>query len=273
MSLRLKNNGGRICVFLLLIIMGVLEGCSGRKESKPVLANPDQLNSPDYSIGVPQGTAAMAVIEKKFPQSKVRYYGSLHDGYMGVQFRKIDAFAFDRHALHYVTVRNPDLTLMKEKIGDELIVVGAALDRGSLMEKVNAFIKTYRGDGTYQSMYDRWLNKSGHRMPDLPESRNPVLTLTIGTEGLNEPMNYYADGQLIGFDIEFAERLAIFLNAKLVFRTMDFSSLITAASTGKVDLLIANLNGTPERRKLMLFSDSYVDSEIAFLVRKDRLSR
>ena len=53
---------------------------------------------------------------------------------------------------------------------------------------------------------------------------------------------------------------------------IEYPGIIAAATTGRVDLLVSNLNGTPERRKLILFSDGYVDSEISFLVRRDRLS-
>jgi len=58
----------------------------------------------------------------------------------------------------------------------------------------------------------------------------------------------------------------------LFLLSIEYPAIVTAATTGKIDLLISDLNATPERRKMMLFSDPYVDSEIAFLVRKDRLS-
>ena len=257
--------------FWLSWLLCLLWGCSRSDGGKPVLTGPARMNAPEYAIGVPQGTAAMSAVEKGFPKCRIVYFQSLHDGYLAVKHRKIDAFAFDRHSLQYVILQNPDLALMDEKIADEAIVVGSALGREDLTERVNAFIRQYRADGTYRDMYSRWILGTGTKMPALPEPGNPAMTLKVGTEGLNEPMNFYADGQLTGFDIEFVKRLALFLNAKITLQTMEFSSLIPAAETGKIDLLVANLNGTPERGKKMLFSDTYVDSEIAFLVRRDRL--
>jgi len=67
----------------------------------------------------------MSVVEKNFPKCKMEYYASVADGYLGVKYGKIDAFAFDKHTLQYVAIQNPDLTLMDEKIGEESIVVGA----------------------------------------------------------------------------------------------------------------------------------------------------
>ena len=140
-----------------------------------------------------------------------------------------------------------------------------------MIRKVNAFIQRYREDGTYADMYKRWILGGDTRMPDLPEPKNPVMTLRIGTDGRNEPMNFYSNGRLTGFDIEFARRLALFLNARCTFTAIEYPTIVTALAGGKIDLLIANLNATPERKKIILFSEPYVDSEISFLVRKERL--
>ena len=256
----------------VLFAFWILLGCSAGEDGRRILSSPSDLNTPDYTIGVPQGTAAMTAVENNFPLSKIEYHQSLPDGYLSVKYGKIDAFAFDRHALQYVAVHNPDLALMDEKVGDEFIVVGTAFGREALIKKVNEFIKKYKADGTYQDMYDRWLLGKNLTMPDLPEPSHPTMTLKIGTDGRNEPMTFYANRQLTGFDIEFTKRLALFLNAKFTFSIIEFPAIIAAATSGKIDLIIANLNATPERSKVMLFSDTYVDSEVSFLVRKDRLA-
>ena len=266
----IKKISAGIAVFVFLSL-SFQAGCSRDDSRNKILPGAAQMNAPQYSIGVPTGAAATAAVEEKFPKCKIEYFASLHDAYLSVQNGKIDAFAFDRHAMQYMVLHQPDLALMDEKIADENIVVGAALGRDELMAKVNTFIKQYRADGTCQDMYSRWLLGKNLKMPELPEPKNPVMELKIGTDGLNEPMNFYADGQLTGFDIEFVKRLALFLNAKATFQTMEFSALVIAGISGKIDLLVANLNAMPERRKKMLFSEPYVDSEISFLVRKDRL--
>ncbi len=268
----LKEKGKKGMALFALFVLCVLFGCSDNQKSNRILHNPAQMNAAGYTIGVPQGAAAMTFVEKNFPKCKIEYHMSLSDGYLGVKYGKLDAFAFDKHTLQYVAIHNPELTLMKEKIGDEAIVVGAALGREDLIKKVNAFIKQYKADGTYQDMYNRWILAKNTNMPDLPEPKNPTMTLKIGTDGRNEPMNFYRNGQLTGFDIEFAKRLASFLNAKCTFSTIEYPTIVAAVTTGKIDLLIADMNATPERRKMILFSDSYVDSEISFLVRKDRLA-
>ena len=266
-----NRRGPGLAVLALVVLCVVLAACSGQDGAKAVLAGPAQMNAAEYAIGVPQGAAAMTAVERQFPKSRIEYFQSPHDAYLAVKHRKIDAFAFDRHCLQYVALQNPDLALMDQKIAAVSIVVGSALGREELIGRVNAFIRQYRADGTYREMYDRWILGKNPKMPVLPEPKKPVMTLKIGIDGLNEPMSFYADGQLTGFDIEFAKRLARFLNAKITLETMEFSALIIGTETGKLDLLVASLNATEERKAKMLFSDTYVDSEISFLVRKDRL--
>ena len=272
-SCRKKTFWEKGVLFALVVFLGTgwLAGCSNEPKVRTLPLPAAQMNTPEYTIGVAQGTTAMSIVEARFPKSRIEYHMSLHDGYLAVQCGKIDAFAFDRHSLQYVAAHNPELALLPEKIGDERIVVGTALGKEALIGRVNDFIRQYRSDGTYADMYRRWIMGQNPKMPDLPKPARPAITLVIGTDGRNEPMNFYENGRLAGFDIEFAERLALFLNAKPVYHTIDFPAVVSAAATGKIDLLVSSLNATPERRRMMLFSDPYIDSEISFLARADRL--
>ncbi len=262
-------------ILFLFLAVGMAAGCSGKKpeKQKNEIRSAVQLNAKEYRIGVLQGTAAMAVGEQLYPKAKIQYYNTLSDAYAAVQYGKIDAFLFDRHSMEYAVKVNPALALLHEDIAEESIVIGAPKRHTELIEKINRFIERYRADGTYQDMRSRWLSLQPPPMPDIPGPKAPVMTLKVGTEGLNEPMTYYDKaGHLTGFDLELIRRLGAFLNARMEVSAMTFDALIPAAESGKIDLLIASLNATPERKKNMLFSDRYIDSAISVMVRKDRLS-
>ncbi len=258
-------------VFGIILVSCLLFGCG--KEEQKQLAKPEDLNAPGMLIGVPQGAAAMTVAEQRFDQATIRYYGALIDGYTAVQNRKLDAFVFDRQNLLYVCRTNPELAVLPQGLTDEHIVVGMPKSHTALAAEVNAFIARYLADGTYQEMYQRWVQGEHPQMPDIPTPQNPTRKLTVAAEGLNEPMNYFkADGTLTGFDIEFAKRLALALNAELAFVSADFGGMIAATEAGKVDLMITNLNATPERAEQLLLSDPYLITDIAVLIHRDRLA-
>ena len=230
------------------------------------------LSKPGTRIGVPEGAVAMTVAEKKYPKAKIVYFNSLSEGYLAVQFKKIDAFLFDRNSMEYVALSNPKhLALLDEKIADESIVIGMPKKHVRLCREVNAFIKQYRSDGTYDAMYKRWCQSSNlPALPDIPKPAKPTRKLIVGTEGLNPPMSFFdSKGKLSGFDIEFTRRLALYLNAEIELKHMTYPALLSSMETGKIDLLISNLNATPERSEKVQFSDCYVDSCIAALVHRD----
>lgn len=259
---------------VLLGMLALVTGCgeSENAHSSQTISVPEDLNKAGYIIGVPQGAAAMTAGERFFDKAKIQYYNSLAAGYTAVQQKKIDAFIFDRHSMEYVVKVNPALALLPVDIAEEHIVIGLPSKHGELVKEVNRFIAQYRTDGTYQDMYKRWFSADPPPMPEIPAPKNPSRKLRVGTEGLNEPMNFYGkDGQLTGFDLEFIKRLALFLNAELEVSAMTYDGLIPAAETGKIDLLIANLNYSEERKEKMLMSDDYVDSAICVMIHKDRL--
>ena len=230
------------------------------------------LAKPGMRIGVPEGAAAMTVGEKKYPKAKIVYFNSLSEGYLAVQTKKIDAFLFDRNSMEYVALSNPEhLALSDEKIADESIVIGMPKKHVQLCREVNAFIKQYRADGTYDAMYKRWCQSSTlPAVPDIPSPAKPTRKLIVGTEGLNPPMSFFdSKKKLSGFDIEFTRRLALYLNAEIELKNMTYPALLSSMETGKIDLLISNLNATPDRSENVLFSDCYVDSCIAALIHKD----
>jgi polar amino acid transport system substrate-binding protein len=76
-----------------------------------------------------------------------------------------------------------------------------------------------------------------------------------------------ADGQAEGVSVEMARALAADLGRPLVIENMSFDGLIPALKTGKIDLIISSMTATEERRKSIAFSEPYVRTGLAILVR------
>lgn len=151
-----------------------MQGC--KDQNNPVKSQGEKLdlNRSGTRIGVPEGAAAMTVGEQKYPQGKIVYFNSLSEGYLAVQTKKIDAFLFDRNSMEYVARSNPALALLDEKIADKFIVIGFPKKNSALCSEVNAFIKKYRNDGTYDDMFKRWcLTKV---LPEVPQQDSKVIS-------------------------------------------------------------------------------------------------
>ncbi len=94
--------------------------------------------------------------------------------------------------------------------------------------------------------------------------------LIMGTEATYPPFEYVDEKtkQVVGFDIEIAEAIARKLGVKLVVKDIAFDGLIPALLTKKIDVIVAAMTITPERSKMVAFSNPYFTAGQVIVVRK-----
>ncbi len=77
--------------------------------------------------------------------------------------------------------------------------------------------------------------------------------------------NGYADG----YDVQIALRIAQALNMDLEVVKTDWDGLIPSLNAGNIDLIIAGMSPTAERKMTIDFTDYYYQSELVVVVRAD----
>ena len=82
-----------------------------------------------------------------------------------------------------------------------------------------------------------------------------------------QPFSYYEGTTLTGYDLELIYRFAYWLGAEVEIDVYDYGGIIAAAESGDIDCIMANLNATPERREKLEFSEGYLLSETAVMVK------
>lgn len=75
----------------------------------------------------------------------------------------------------------------------------------------------------------------------------------------------YADG----YDVQIAKKIAEHLNVTLVIKPIEWDGLIPALTANNIDLVIAGMSPTAERKESIDFSDTYFDSNLVMVIRKD----
>lgn len=75
-------------------------------------------------------------------------------------------------------------------------------------------------------------------------------------------------GEWIGFEIDVAKRLAEDMDVKVEFVPTKWEGLIPSLLTGKFDLIIAGMSGTPQRALKINFTDPYDYSEMHMVAHK-----
>lgn len=105
--------------------------------------------------------------------------------------------------------------------------------------------------------------------------------ITVGMECAYAPYNWsqtseneytvkvqdglYADG----YDIQIAKKVADSLGVSLEIKPIEWNGLLSALNSGQIDLIIAGMSPTEERKLSIDFTDTYYDSNLVMVVKKD----
>ena len=95
--------------------------------------------------------------------------------------------------------------------------------------------------------------------------------LIMVTEAGFAPYEYYADGKIVGVDVEIAKEIAKELGKELVVKDVAFDSIIHEVKSGKADIGVAGISYSEERAKQVDFSINYTSSKQVVVVRKNSL--
>ena len=258
----------RITAILLVVL---LAGCA--KKETPQITSVEQLNHKSYSVGSDEGSAGMFDVEAYLPEAELLLYSSSVTGYAAVQQGELDAYAYDRIMMEFAIANGLEgVRLLDGSLGEGMdIAVGISpkTQIPGLTEKVNQFLQELRQDGTLEDMYHRWVTTADSEMPDIPKAEDPVYHLKVGTTGVVQPFSYYEGTTLTGYDLEMIYRFAYWLNADVEIAVYDYGGIIAAAESGDIDCIMANLNATPERREKLEFSEGYLRSQTAVMVKSE----
>lgn len=94
-------------------------------------------------------------------------------------------------------------------------------------------------------------------------------TIRAVTDATFPPMEFVKDGKRTGFDIELVEALAAAMGKKVEWIDIDFKGLIPALQAGRADIAVSAIYITPERSKVVDFTDPYYAGGLVVMTKKD----
>jgi ABC-type amino acid transport substrate-binding protein len=92
--------------------------------------------------------------------------------------------------------------------------------------------------------------------------------LIVGTSIDNRPFEYYENGQAVGFDIELIHIIAQRLQRAVEIKDMSFDGLLGALQSAQVDMIVAAMTPSDERKKAVDFTQTYHVATIALVCLK-----
>ena len=91
-------------------------------------------------------------------------------------------------------------------------------------------------------------------------------TLVVATDTAFVPFEFKQGDKYVGFDVDLWAAIAKELKLDYTLKPMDFSGIIPALQTKNIDLALAGITITDERKKAIDFSDGYYKSGLLVMV-------
>jgi ABC-type amino acid transport substrate-binding protein len=125
-----------------------------------------------------------------------------------------------------------------------------------LLDKINGALADLTADGTLQKIVDKYISGIDSGLT-FQQNTDGLPELKMATNAAFPPYEYYEGGKIVGIDAEVAAAIADKLGMKLVIEDMEFGAIIAAVTSGKVDMGMAGMTVTDERKQSVDFSTTY----------------
>lgn len=91
----------------------------------------------------------------------------------------------------------------------------------------------------------------------------------VGIDTTYPPFEFEKDGEYTGIDIDIINAIAEDQGFEIELKPMDFGGIIPSLQAGQLDIAIAGMSITEERKKVVDFSDPYFDAGLSLVVDSD----
>ncbi len=275
-------------LLLLLLICAITTGlftsCSSKatgdsaSDSRTYYSNANDLDG--TRAACPVGMIDDILCAENYPNASIQYYNTSPDCIKAVQTNKADFFLVDEFTAVAMRLETDDLKMLNDRTVAEQHAA-AVFAKGSASSKLymemQEFISKHLDDGKFEEIKFKWTDPSIENLDDIekykPELSGNNGTIRIGTDPASTPIVYLCDDGLEGLDVEIARMFAYEYGYDIDWVTSDFSGLIPAVSSGKIDFALCGIAITDERAQAVDFTDSYIASYLYPVVAKEVSSK
>ena len=96
-----------------------------------------------------------------------------------------------------------------------------------------------------------------------------AVTYKVGIDATYPPFEFEEGGKYKGIDIDLMNAIAKDQNFKVEYKPMNFKGIIPALQAKQLDVAIAGMSITDDRKKQVDFSQPYFDAGLTLVVKKD----
>ena len=243
----------------LLLLAGLVSCGSGNRHVKSDdFSCVEDLHG--HSVGVIMGSTA-DILLSKYDDIEILRYGTPTLVLQSLDLGKVDAILVDSAITINASLAERGMHQAFGGVEPAEACFGFNYADQVLCDQFNAYFASLRADGSYDRLVEKWTSGTVHgvEMPVLeyPEDAEP---LNIGILGGDIPFAFITDKGFAGLEPELLGGFAHSIGRKPVYHEYEFAALSAGLQSGRVSIIAALMFNTPERAKVVLFSDSYFQS-------------
>lgn len=95
-------------------------------------------------------------------------------------------------------------------------------------------------------------------------------SFTVALDASYKPMEWQENGEVVGFDADLIKAIAKAMNKEVQLKNIGWDDIFDKLYAGEYDVIISSVSISDERKKSMLFTDSYYDSMPMILTTKNQ---
>lgn len=268
----------KLLAIMLCVVLsfGVLAGCgnTATDEAADTAAGKAVATADDLTgakIAVQEGTTGDMYVTDEVEGAVVSRFKRAVDAGMDLKNGKVDAVVIDDQVAKDLVAEIGGLKILPEALTEEQYAIAMPKGDAELVATVNEVIAEITEDGTMETIRKAYIDKDEAAIAELAAKEAPKgdMKLIMGTNAEFAPFEYQDDnGEIVGYDIEIAKEIAKKMGCELVIENMAFDSLIAALNSGKIDMIVAGMTATDERRQQVDFSENYYSAAQVIIVKE-----
>lgn len=222
-------------------------------------------------IAVQEGTTGDSYVTDSVENAQVSRFKRAVDAAMDLKNGKVDAVVIDDQVAKDLVSEVEGLKILDEALTSEEYAIAIGKEDKELKATIDEVIKESTENGLIETIHKAYIDKDEAALNELAKLEAPKgeEKIIMGTNAEFAPFEYQDDnGEIVGYDIEIAKEIARKLGCELVIENMNFDSLIAALNSGKIDMIVAGMTATDERRKEVEFSDNYYNAAQVIIVKE-----
>lgn len=273
----MKKKKQILCLLLTAIaLLGIAacgqstEGTTGTADTQTVIGTVDDL--PGKRIGVQLGTTGdiyASDYEGDDAGTVIERYNKGADAVQALKQGKIDCVIIDEQPALAFVEQNLGLKILEEEFALEDYAFMVAKGNDELLARVNQALTELNDEGVLDNIKKNYVgteSEVGIYPYEPADIERPNGTLTLATNAEFPPYEYYEEGKITGMDMDIMQAVCDKLGMEMKIEDMAFDSIISAVSTGKVDIGASGFTVTEERKKNVDFSDTYTTSKQVIII-------